>query len=298
MASIPKVLRAPCLVLLEGSKRVEGASTITQQVAKNFLLGNERTFERKIREALLAFRIEAAYSKDKILELYLNEIFLGLGNYGVAAAALDYYGKSVNELTLSEVAYLAALPKGPNNYHPFRDRDAAIARAELRHRSDGRERLCDRQAGDKAKAEPLNVSPRVLSPDKYAAGYFAEEVRRDLADRYGEKELYEGGLSVHTTLDPKMQVMARKALTDGLVRYDEAHGFRGPCARSTSSRTGALHSPMCRRSATSRHGGLPWCSMLPMRRHASGCNPAARIGGGQRRPRDRDPDARRNKMDA
>jgi penicillin-binding protein 1A len=223
----PEGIARAVLVLLQGSKRVEGASTITQQVAKNFLLGNERTLERKIREALLAFRIEAAYSKDKILELYLNEIFLGLGNYGVAAAALDYYGKSVDELTLSETAYLAALPKGPNNYHPFRNHDAAIARRNYVVDRMVENGYVTREAGEAAKAEPLNVSPRVLSPDTYAAGYFAEEVRRELSERYGEKELYEGGLSVRTTLDPKMQLIARKALTDGLVRFDEAHGFRG-----------------------------------------------------------------------
>ncbi len=220
------ILRAG-LILLQGSKRVQGASTITQQVAKNFLLGNERTLERKIREALLAFRIEATYSKDTILDLYLNQIFLGLGNYGVAAAALDYFGKSVNDLTLSEVAYLAALPKGPNNYHPFRNHDAAIARRNYVIDRMVENGYATREAGDAAKAEPLNVSPRVLSPNTYAAGYFAEEVRRELSDKYGEKELYEGGLSVRTTLDPKMQVLARKALTDGLVRYDEAQGFRG-----------------------------------------------------------------------
>ncbi|MDB5594434.1 MAG: penicillin-binding protein family [Hyphomicrobiales bacterium] len=223
----PEGIARAVLVLVQGSKRVQGASTITQQVAKNFLLGNERSYERKIREALLAFRIESAYSKDRILELYLNEIFLGLGNYGIAAAALNYYGKSVQELTLSEVAYLAALPKGPNNYQPFRNRDAALAR-----RNYVIDRMVDngyatREAADKAKTEPLGVNPRVLSPNSYAAGYFAEEVRRELLERYGEKKLYEGGLSVRTTLDPKMQLWARKALVDGLVRYDEARGFRG-----------------------------------------------------------------------
>ena len=110
------------------TKHIQGASTITQQVAKNFLLTTERTFDRKIREVLLALRIEAAYSKERILELYLNEIYLGLGNYGIAAAALNYFDKSVNELTLAEVAYLAGLPKGPNNYNPFRNRDRAIER--------------------------------------------------------------------------------------------------------------------------------------------------------------------------
>jgi penicillin-binding protein 1A len=216
------------LILIQGGRRVQGASTITQQVAKNFLLTNERSFERKIREALLSFRIEAAYSKEKILELYLNEIYLGLGNYGVAAAALNYYGKSVHELTVAEVAYLAALPKAPNNYHPFQKRERAIERRNWVIDRMVENGYVTREEGEKAKTEPLGVNPRVLSPNSYAAGFFAEEVRRELADRYGERKLYEGGLSVRTTLDPKMQFMARRALVDGLVRYDEAHGFRGP----------------------------------------------------------------------
>jgi penicillin-binding protein 1A len=216
------------LILVQGGRRVQGASTITQQVAKNFLLTNERSFERKIREALLAFRIEATYSKEKILELYLNEIYLGLGNYGVAAAALNYYGKSVHELTVAEVAYLAALPKAPNNYHPFLKRERAIERRNWVIDRMVENGYVPKADGEKAKSEPLGVNPRVLSPNTYAAGFFAEEVRRELADRYGEKKLYEGGLSVRTTLDPKMQFMARRALVDGLVRYDEAHGFRGP----------------------------------------------------------------------
>ncbi|MBL8586945.1 MAG: penicillin-binding protein 1A [Methylobacteriaceae bacterium] len=224
----PEGIVRAVVVLMQGNRRPQGASTITQQVAKNFLLGNERTFDRKIREALLSFRIEAAYSKEKILELYLNEIYLGLGNYGVAAAALNYYGKSVHELTLAEVAYLAALPKAPNNYHPFRFRDAAMARRNYVIDRMVENGFASRAEGDKAKAEPLGVSPRSLSPNEMAAGFFAEEVRRDLAERYGEKKLYEGGLSVRATLDPKMQLWARKALVDGLVRYDEAHGFRGP----------------------------------------------------------------------
>jgi penicillin-binding protein 1A len=221
------ILRA-FVVLVQGGKRVQGASTITQQVAKNFLLTNERSFERKIREALLAFRIEGAYSKDKILELYLNEIYLGLGNYGVAAAALNYFDKSVHELTIAQAAYLAALPKAPNNYHPFLKRERAIERRNWVIDRMVENGYVAREDGEKAKSEPLGVNPRVLSPNSIAAGYFAEEVRRELGERYGEKKLYEGGLSVRTTLDPKMQLMARRALVDGLVRYDEAHGFRGP----------------------------------------------------------------------
>jgi len=223
----PEGIGRAVMIMFQGGKRVQGASTITQQVAKNFLLGNERSFERKVREALLSFRIEATYTKEKILELYLNEIYLGLGNYGVAAAALNYFGKSVHELTIAEVGYLAALPKGPNNYHPFRYREAAIGRRNYvidRMIKDGHIKAED---GQKAMREPLVVNPRVLSPNSLAAGFFAEEVRRELGERYGEKKLYEGGLSVRTTLDPQMQLWARKALVDGLVRYDEAHGFRG-----------------------------------------------------------------------
>lgn len=221
------ILRA-LIVFAQGDKHIQGASTITQQVAKNFLLTNERSFTRKIREILLAFRIEAAYSKDKILELYLNEIYLGLGNYGVAAAALNYFGKSVNELTVSQAAYLAALPKAPNNYHPFLKRDRAIERRNWVIDRMVENSYISRETGEKAKAEPLGVNPRSLSPNAFAAGYFAEEIRRELIERYGEKKLYDGGLSVRSTLDPKMQLMARRALVDGLVRYDEAHGFRGP----------------------------------------------------------------------
>ena len=221
------ILRA-AMVLVEGGHRVQGASTITQQVAKNFLLTNERSFDRKMKEALLSFRIESAYSKEKILELYLNEIYLGLGNYGVAAAALNYFGKSVHELSVAEVAYLAALPKGPNNYQPFTHRDKAIDRRNWVIDRMVENGYVSRKDGDTAKQQPLGVTPRVLSPNTYYGGFFAEEVRRELGDKYGEKKLYEGGLSVRTTLDPKMQNIARKALADGLVRYDEAHGFRGP----------------------------------------------------------------------
>ena len=220
------ILRAG-VVFLEGRRHIQGASTITQQVAKNFLLSADRTVERKIREVLLSLRIESAYSKDKILELYLNEIYLGLGNYGVAAAALNYFSKSVHELSVAEVAYLAALPKEPSALNPFRNHDRAVERRNYvigRMEDDG---YITHEQGKEARAEPLAIHPRILTPDSIAGGFFAEEVRRELLDRYGEKKLYEGGLSVRTTLDPKMQLMARKALVDGLVRYDEAHGWHG-----------------------------------------------------------------------
>ena len=212
-------------------RRPQGASTITQQVAKNFLLTNEVSFDRKIKEALLALKIERTYSKEKILELYLNEIYLGFGAYGVAAASLLYFDKSVIELTIAEAAYLAALPKAPTNLHPFRHRERAIER-----RNYVIERLVENgyvaaDAGDKAKKEPLAVTQRATGAHIFAADYFAEDVRREIYEKYGEKRLYEGGLSVRTTLDPKMQVIAHKALTDGLVRFDEGKGFRGPVSK-------------------------------------------------------------------
>src|ERR1700731_2816656 len=209
------------------NRRPQGASTITQQVAKNFLLTNEVSFTRKIKEALLAMRIERAYSKDKILELYLNEIYLGLGAYGVAAASLVYFDKSVNELTVSEAAYLAALPKAPAALHPVRNRDRAIERRNYvvdRLVENGWIKQAD---ADKARKDPLTVTSRSNAAHIFAGEYFAEEVRRDIFEQYGEKKLYEGGLSVRATLDPKIQVMARRTMAAGIVNYDEAQGWRG-----------------------------------------------------------------------
>src|ERR1700710_2608885 len=209
------------------SRRPQGASTITQQVAKNFLLTNEVSFTRKIKEALLAMRIERAYSKDRILELYLNEIYLGLGAYGIAAASLVYFDKSVNELTVAEAAYLAAMPKAPGALHPVRNRDRAIERRNYvidRLLENGWIKQAD---ADKARKDPLVVTSRGSGAHIFAGEYFAEEVRRDIFERYGEKKLYEGGLSVRATLDPKMQVMARKTMVAGLVNFDEATGWRG-----------------------------------------------------------------------
>jgi penicillin-binding protein 1A len=226
------ILRAAILYVQNygTSRRPQGASTITQQVAKNFLLTNEVSLQRKIKEALLALKMERAYSKEKILELYLNEIYLGLGAYGVAAASLLYFDKSVHELTVAEAAYLAALPKAPNNYHPFRQRERAIERRNYvidQMVSIGVIKTAD---GESAKKQPLAVVSRPTTAHMFAAEYFAEEVRRWVHEKYGEKTLYEGGLSVRTTLDPKLQVAARKALVDGLVKFDESQGWRGPVA--------------------------------------------------------------------
>ncbi len=224
------IARAGWLYLLNlgTNKRPQGASTITQQVAKNFLLTNEVSFARKIKEALLALKIERTYTKDKILELYLNEIYLGFGAYGVAAAALLYFDKPVNELTVAEAAYLAALPKAPGVLHPFRQRERATERRNYVIDRMVENGYVTTQAGEKARKEPLTVAQRRASGSRIiAADFFAEDVRREIYEKYGEKGLYEGGLSVRTTLDPKMQVIAHKALADGLVHYDEAQGFRG-----------------------------------------------------------------------
>lgn len=229
----PGMLRAALLYAQNygSNKRPQGASTITQQVAKNFLLTNEVSFARKIKEALLAMRIERAYSKDKILELYLNEIYLGLGAYGIAAASLVYFDKSVNELTVAEAAYLAALPKAPSTLHPVKNRDRAIERRDYvidRLLENGWVNQAD---AEEARKQPLIVTSRTNVAHTFAGEYFAEEVRRDLFERYGEKKLYEGGLSVRTTLDPELQVIARKTMANGLVTYDEAQGWRGAVSK-------------------------------------------------------------------
>ncbi|MDH4990332.1 penicillin-binding protein 1A [Aquamicrobium lusatiense] len=207
---------------------MQGGSTITQQVAKNFLLTNEQTLDRKIKEAVLSFRIEEAYSKDRILELYLNEIFFGLGAYGIAGAALTYFDKSVNELTTADAAYLAALPKGPANYHPFRHTERAIERRNWVIDQMVENNYISRDEAEKAKAEGLGVKPRRGGTYLFAGEYFTEEVRREIISRYGQTALYEGGLSVRTTLNPEMQRIARKAMQTGLIKYDTLRGYRGP----------------------------------------------------------------------
>jgi penicillin-binding protein 1A len=209
-------------------RRPVGASTITQQVAKNFLLSSDQTMDRKIKEAILSFRIEQAYSKDKILELYLNEIFFGLNAYGIAGAALTYFDKSVTELTIAETAYLAALPKGPNNYHPFRREAAAIERRNWVVDRMVENGFVTREEGDDAKKQPLGVNLRRSGSSLFASDYFSEEVRRQIIERFGDKSLYEGGLSIRTSLDPEMQIQARRALQSALLTYDQRRGFRGP----------------------------------------------------------------------
>jgi penicillin-binding protein 1A len=226
---------------LRSSRRPIGASTITQQVAKNMLLSNEVSLVRKIKEALLATRIEAAMPKDRILELYLNEIYLGSGAYGVAAAALTYFDKPLDDLSLGEAAFLGGLPKAPNRYNPNHFPDAARERRDWvldRMVEDG---YANRPAADQAEAQPLTLRRREQA-EQVKAPYFTEEVRRELLARYGEKALYGAGLSVRTSLDPRLQAAADKALRDGLIAYDHGHeGWRGAIAHVDTQGDWAAH---------------------------------------------------------
>lgn len=208
-------------------RRPSGASTITQQVAKNFLLSSELSYTRKIKEAILSTRIEQAFSKQHILELYLNEIYLGNRSYGVAAAALNYFGKSLDELSLEEIAYLAALPKGPNNYNPKTKYEAAVGRRNWvidRMLDDG---YVSEEEAAAAKEKPLKTIDR-RGEFVQDAQYFSEEVRRRVNSKFGEDALYEGGLLIRTTLDPRLQQIATKVFQEEIRNYDIRHGWRGP----------------------------------------------------------------------
>ena len=211
------------------SGRPEGASTITQQVAKNFFLSRELSYKRKFKEVLLALRIEQILDKDKILELYLNQIYLGYRSYGIAAASLNYFNKSLNELSISEAAFLAALPKAPNNYHPIRKKKAAVGRRNWVIKRLLQERIITREQYLKAKSsELLTIERKELKPVE--AQYFLEDVRKELVEKYGEDKLYKGGLTVKSSLDPRLQKIADNTLKTGLINYDIRHGWRGPLA--------------------------------------------------------------------
>lgn len=215
-------------------KRPAGASTITQQVAKNFLLNSELSYVRKLKEAILATRMEKSFTKDHILELYLNEIYLGNRSYGVAAATLNYFGKSLDELNLEEIAYLAALPKGPNNYNPKTKYEAAVGRRNWvldRMEEDG---YITSEEANVARDKPLKVidkNPNIAQN----AQYFSEEVRREITSEYGDNALYEGGLFVRTTLNPKLQTIATQAFHRQLQNYDRRHGWRGAIANISTN---------------------------------------------------------------
>ncbi|MDE2475993.1 MAG: penicillin-binding protein 1A, partial [Alphaproteobacteria bacterium] len=224
------IIRAALNDVRNVDRRPQGASTITQQVARNFLLSSEVRFSRKIREMVLAMRIDNAFSKDHILELYLNEIFLGENSYGVAAAATNYFGKPLDELSLSQIAFLAGLPKAPANYSPTRHKDAAIGRRNYVLDQMWENGYITRQQRDDADAEDLVTYNRPFGAVVADVDYFVEEVRRTLQQKYGDEMLYDGGLQVRSTLDPKLQDIAVRSLRAGLVAYDRRHGWREPIA--------------------------------------------------------------------
>ena len=223
-------------------KKKEGASTITQQVAKNFLLTSEQSYLRKAKEAILAIRIERAYTKDRILDLYLNQIYLGAGAYGVAAAGLRYFGKELHELNLQEAAYLASLPKEPSKLQLTTARgknfQEALSRRNATLDNMARFGFITQAEAEAAKKTPLEMTSRQIGPSTFAAEYFAEEVRRSLIDLFGQEDndnnssYYAGGYSVRSTLDPDLQLTARAALRNGLVAFDRKHGgWRGPVSK-------------------------------------------------------------------
>tara|TARA_B100000686_G_C16764060_1_gene960621 strand:+ start:4 stop:2358 length:2355 start_codon:yes stop_codon:yes gene_type:complete len=211
------------------SRRLEGASTITQQVAKNFLLSNEVTFKRKFKEAILAFRIERALSKERIMELYLNEIYLGQGAYGIAAASLEYFDKPINKLSYEEAALLAALPKAPSRYNPFKYKEVSKKRRNLVLKNLYKNKYISIDQYNDLIKKDINLKPRKVKLVE-ETNYYSEEVRRILSDNYGYEKLYKGGLSIRTPLNPIYQVEAVKALREGLELYDRRHGWRGVLA--------------------------------------------------------------------
>jgi len=221
------------IVNLAQGRRLESGSTITQQVAKNILLTNDATLGRKLKEAMIAQQLEGTLSKERILELYLNEIWLGYRSYGVGAAAYNYFGKSITDLDLAECAYLASLPKGPDNYHPIRRKTQAMQRRNWVLDQMVEAGWVTRAQADGAKHEDLKVQPEPTRAKYRDADYFVEEVRRRGLATLGPR-LTEGGYYMRTTLDPRLQSAARTALMDGLERYDRRHGWRGAWGHVTT----------------------------------------------------------------
>jgi penicillin-binding protein 1A len=211
---------------IAGNKRLEGASTITQQVAKNFLLTNEVSLNRKIKEAILAFRIERAYSKERILELYLNQIYLGQGTYGIAAASLEYFDKSVKDLNYNESALLAALPKAPSKYDPYKYPDVAKYRRNLVLKNLENNNYISKNEFNSFKDIKIKLKRRKIEIVNEANSY-TEEVRRAIKEKYGFKKLYSEGLSIRTPLDVAYQTQAINSLRNGIEAYDKRHGWRG-----------------------------------------------------------------------
>jgi penicillin-binding protein 1A len=233
---------------LLNKQRVSGASTITQQVVKNFLLSNERTIDRKIKEALLAYKISKHLSKDKILELYLNQIYLGKNSYGVATAALSYFDKSIEDLSVEEAAFLAALPKAPSQLDPSKNYEKVLERRNyviIRMLEDG---YITKEVAKSALQNPINIKTK-SKVERVSADYFAEEVRREIVGLYGEKALYEGGLVVITSLDSRLQKYAEDSIKKGILNFDQKKGINlkigkvDPVNFAKSIESFAVHKP-------------------------------------------------------
>jgi len=216
------------------NKRLEGASTITQQVAKNFLLTNEVSIKRKIKEAILAFRIERAYSKERIMELYLNQIYLGEGTYGIAAASLEYFDKAVNQLNYEESALLAALPRAPSKYNPYKSKERAKTRRNFVLKNLYENSYINEQQYKVLKNKKIKTKKRKIKLLE-EANFYTEEVRRIISNNYGYDSLYKGGLSIRTPLNSNYQIEALKALQEGLQEYDKRRGWRGPLTNINKS---------------------------------------------------------------
>ena len=209
------------------SKRLEGASTITQQVAKNFLLTNEVSLNRKIKEAILAFRIERALSKERILELYLNQIYLGSGAYGVAAASLEYFDKSIKELNYNEAALLAALPKAPSKYNPYRNIELAKYRRDLVLKNMYENNFLSQKKYIDLKNKPIELkkNKKIFSED---AQYYIEDVRKSIIDKLSYEKVYNQGYNINTPINLDLQKISTISLRNGLISYDRRKGWRGP----------------------------------------------------------------------
>nr|CRH06193.1 putative GT51 : candidate bifunctional family GT51 b-glycosyltransferase/PBP transpeptidase (candidate murein polymerase) [Candidatus Magnetococcus massalia] len=212
---------------IKAGRVVQGASTITQQVAKTFLLTAERSYTRKIKEAILAFRIEEELEKDEILELYVNQIYLGAGSYGVGAASRIYFNRDVSELSLGQMAMLAALPKAPSRYSPWRYPQRAKKRQQIVLKRMAAIGAVTEKEAQEAADQPLGLA-RPRAPLEQVAPHYLEHVRRTLLDEWGAYRLYRGGLDVYTSLDPTLQMAAQQAVRDGMVAYMKRHGYRGP----------------------------------------------------------------------
>ncbi|MBF0615116.1 MAG: PBP1A family penicillin-binding protein [Magnetococcales bacterium] len=226
------IARAVLANIKAGGRKVQGASTITQQVARTFLLTSIKSMERKIKEVILSLQIEQRFSKDEILELYFNQIYMGAGAYGMGAAAHAYFARDVSELTLGQMALLAGLPKAPSYYSPWRDPEKAKARQKLVLNRMADLGMITAEEAAEAAETPLNLVRPKESLEQIAP-YYLEHVRRTILDEWGSDQLFNGGLEVHTALDPKLQRIAQNAVRKGLMEYDRRHGYRGPLARVT-----------------------------------------------------------------